>query len=94
MIKAGSGKQFDPAVVDAFLEVEAEFRGDCRALPRSGVRRGRPARTKKGGTARNRVQEDEVAATTETPADGHLAIAMDLLDTYNDPESNRDAQEV
>ena len=55
MIRAEAGKQFDPAVVDAFLEVEAEFRAiaqRCRDAGEAEQRRKRSV-PEKGGDCGN-----------------------------------------
>ncbi len=86
MISAEAGKQFDPAVVDAFLEVEAEFRTIAQRCPDAGK-------------AEHRVSDlawkkAEIVATTQIVADGNLSAAMTLFDACNDLEPYHVAQEV
>ncbi len=73
MIRAQAGKQFDPAVVDAFLEVEAEF---CTIAQRCGD----AGDAEHGSSDLSQIQAD-VAATVELPADAEPLFAMTLLDT-------------
>jgi hypothetical protein len=86
VIKAAAGKHFDPAVVDAFLAVEAEFRAIAQRY----------------GDAGEAEQEEsdlsppmaDIAATTQTPAENSLSLAVTLLDACNDLEPYHDAEEV
>jgi response regulator RpfG family c-di-GMP phosphodiesterase len=86
MISAEAGKQFDPAVVEAFLVVEAEFRAIAQHCREAGE-----AELGAGGSS---PPTAEFAAATETPADHNLSVAMTFLDAYNDLEPNHVAQEV
>lgn len=86
VIKAAAGKHFDPAVVDAFLAVEAEFRSIAQRY----------------GDAGEAEQEEsdlsppmaDIAATAQTPAENSLSLAATLLDACNDLEPYHDAEEV
>ena len=76
LIRAEAGKQFDPAIVDAFLEVEAEFQGIAQRCRDAGE-------AELGGNDLSQ-RKAEVAAAAETRADDNLSIAMTLLNTFND----------
>lgn len=76
MISAEAGKQFDPAVVSAFLDVEAEFRAIAQRCLESGEA--------ECAGSEGSVRETEIATATETTTDGQFAVAMNLLDAYND----------
>ena len=69
MIRAEAGKQFDPAVVDAFLEVEAEFRAIAQRCREANE-------VEQGGSDCSR-RKTELATTTEMTADEKFAVAMD-----------------
>jgi hypothetical protein len=86
MIRAEAGKQFDPAVVDAFLTVEAEFRGIAERCPDAGE-------AEPGGSDLSQ-RRAEAAETAETSADDSLSVAITLLDACNNLEPCHDAQEV
>lgn len=86
MIRAETGGQFDPAVVDAFLEVEAEFRAIAQRCPDAGE-------AEHAGSGSSRGHE-QTAATAETAADDSLLAAMTLLDACHDSEPCHVAQEA
>jgi putative two-component system response regulator len=86
MIRAEAGKQFDPAVVDAFLEVEAEFRAIAQ--------RCRDASEAEPGGSDSPPEETKFTTTTETTTDERFAVAMNLLDAYNESEPDHVAEEV
>ncbi len=84
MIRAEAGKQFDPAVVDALVEVEAEFRAIAQRCREAGEAEKRESDLSRGKTG----------LAAEVPAEDDLALAMTLLDTINHLEPDHVAQEV
>jgi len=86
MIRAEAGKHFDPAVVNAFLAVEAEFRAIAQRCGDAGG-------AEHGGNDLSQGKTD-VAATTETLAGDNLSVAMTLLDACNNLETYYGAEEV
>jgi response regulator RpfG family c-di-GMP phosphodiesterase len=86
MIGAEAGKQFDPAVVEAFLHVEAEF-----AAIAQRCREASEAEPDGSDCSQGKM---EITTTTELTADEKFAVAADLLDAYNDAEPDHVAQEV
>jgi len=85
-IRAGAGKQFDPAVVDAFLGVEAEFRRIAERCKEAGE-------TEQGENDSPR-SKTQAAESTEESADDCLSVAMTLLNECNHSEPYHDTQEV
>jgi len=86
MIKAEAGKHFDPAVVDAFLGIEAEFH-------RIAQRCGDADESEPMGTDFPR-RNAELTEATEKSANQRLSVAMTLLDACNQSEPSYDTQEV
>ena len=85
-IGAEAGKQFDPAVVEAFLAVEAEFRAIAQRCQEAGDAEQEGSDCSQGKT--------EITTTSETTTDENLAVAMNLFDAYNDLEPDHVAEEV
>ena len=86
MIRAEAGKQFDPGVVDAFLEVATEFRAMAQRCREA-------SETEHAGSDCSQ-RKTEITTTTEMTVDEKFAAAANLSDAYDNSEPDHVAQEV